>query len=38
VLLSARVDDQQALEDFLMREFFGTPLVNPRARRAPPAQ
>jgi hypothetical protein len=32
VTLSARREDQQALEDFLMREFFGTPVVNPRAR------
>ena len=32
VVLSARPDDQRGLEDFLMQEFFGTPLAN-RARR-----
>lgn len=30
VVLSARLEDSAELEDFLMREFFGTPLVNPR--------
>lgn len=30
VVLSARPQDNAELEDFLMREFFGTPLVNPR--------
>ncbi|MNC97247.1 hypothetical protein D3C83_148520 [compost metagenome] len=30
VVLSARRPDQRALEDFLLREFFGQPLVNPR--------
>lgn len=36
VTLSARPQDQRALEDFMMREFFGTPVVNPRVPRAPP--
>ena len=31
VVLSARPEDNSGLEDFLMREFFGTPLIN-RAR------
>ena len=30
VVLSARRDDQLGLEEFLMKEFFGTPMVNPR--------
>lgn len=30
VVLSARPEDQAELEDFLMREFFGEPLVKPR--------
>ncbi|MEO7742453.1 MAG: hypothetical protein ABIR98_05925 [Usitatibacter sp.] len=30
VRLSARLEDNEGLEDFLMREFFGTPTVNPR--------
>jgi hypothetical protein len=30
VTLSARLEDSEGLEDFLMREFFGTPVVNPR--------
>jgi len=30
VVLSARPDDQPGLEDFLMREFFGTPVEKPR--------
>ncbi|HET9652698.1 MAG TPA: hypothetical protein VFP36_10920 [Usitatibacter sp.] len=30
VVLSARPEDTAELEDFLMREFFGTPTVNPR--------
>ena len=30
VVLSARPENQQELEDFLVREFFGTPLLNPR--------
>jgi hypothetical protein len=36
VVLSARPADQLGLEEFLMKEFFGTPLANPRApeRRA----
>lgn len=33
VTLSARPPDQEGLEDFLMREFFGTPIVNPRRNR-----
>ena len=47
VVLSARPADQPGLEEFLQKEFFGTPLANPREfpdRRArapgggPPAQ
>ena len=36
VVLSARPADQPGLEEFLMKEFFGTPLATPRApeRRA----
>jgi hypothetical protein len=30
VILSARIEDSEGLEDFLMREFFGQPVVNPR--------
>jgi hypothetical protein len=30
VLLSARSEDSQGLEDFLVREFFGQQLLNPR--------
>lgn len=30
VLLSARPEDSEGLEDFLMREFFGQQLLNPR--------
>lgn len=30
VILSARLEDSEGLEDFLMREFFGQPVVNPR--------
>lgn len=30
VRLSARPEDNEGLEDFLMREFFGTPILNPR--------
>lgn len=30
VVLSARPEDNEGLEDFLMREFFGQPMVNPR--------
>ncbi|MGZ5102526.1 MAG: hypothetical protein ACXWBU_17335, partial [Usitatibacter sp.] len=30
VVLSARPEDSQGLEDFLMREFFGQQLLNPR--------
>ena len=30
IVLSAKPSEQRELEDFLMREFFGTPLVNPR--------
>jgi len=29
-VLSARREDSAELEDFLMREFFGTPLAKPR--------
>jgi outer membrane biosynthesis protein TonB len=32
VVLSARPEDQAGLEDFLMREFFGTPVEKPRYR------
>jgi len=35
VVLSARPADQPGLEEFLVKEFFGTPTVSP-ARRAPP--
>ena len=30
VVLSARLEDSAGLEDFLVREFFGTPVLNPR--------
>jgi hypothetical protein len=30
VTLSARAEDNEGLEDFLMREFFGQPVINPR--------
>lgn len=30
VVLSARPEDSAGLEDFLMREFFGQPVINPR--------
>ena len=30
VTLSARPEDNEGLEDFMMREFFGQPVVNPR--------
>jgi len=30
VTLSARPEDNEGLEDFMMREFFGQPIVNPR--------
>jgi hypothetical protein len=30
VTLSARPEDSEGLEDFMMREFFGQPLINPR--------
>ncbi len=30
VKLSAAVEDSEGLEDFMMREFFGQPVVNPR--------
>lgn len=33
IVLSARPEDQAGLEDFLLREFFGTPVINPRAGR-----
>ena len=33
VVLSARAEQQQELEDFLLREFFGQQVVNPRAAR-----
>jgi hypothetical protein len=29
VILSARPEDSEGLEDFLMREFFGTPVLKP---------
>jgi len=32
IVLSARPEDQRRLEDFLMVEFFGQPLENPRQR------
>ena len=35
VVMSARPEDQQQLEDFLVLEFFGHPVVNPRAQRPP---
>ena len=31
VVMSARSEHQTELEDFLMREFFGPPVLNPRA-------
>ena len=27
IVLSARVEDNAALEDFMAREFFGTPMI-----------
>lgn len=30
VTLSARAEDSEGLEDFMLREFFGAPVVNPR--------
>jgi hypothetical protein len=30
IILSARKEDQEGLEDFLMREFFGPQVLNPR--------
>jgi hypothetical protein len=33
VTLSARTEDQEGLEDFMTKEFFGAPVVNPRAGR-----
>jgi len=30
VILSARYEDREGLEDFLTREFFGPPVLNPR--------
>jgi outer membrane biosynthesis protein TonB len=30
VTLSARAEDSEGLEDFMLREFFGPPVVNPR--------
>ena len=30
VKLSARPEDNEGLEDFMMREFWGTPVINPR--------
>lgn len=30
VILSARTEDSEGLEDFLMREFFGPPVLKPR--------
>jgi hypothetical protein len=30
IVLSARPEDNSALEDFMYREFFGVPLVNPK--------
>ena len=32
VILSARAQDNEGLEDFLIREFFGTPTLGPRRR------
>jgi hypothetical protein len=32
ITLSARPEDNEGLEDVLMREFFGQPVVNPRRR------
>ena len=32
VTLSAREEDSEGLEDFMMKEFFGQPVVNPRRR------
>jgi hypothetical protein len=32
IVLSARPEDQRRLEDFLMVEFFGQALENPRSR------
>jgi hypothetical protein len=32
VTLSARVEDSAGLEEFLLREFFGTPVLNPERR------
>lgn len=32
VVLSARPEDNEGLEEFMMREFFGTPLIKPASR------
>jgi hypothetical protein len=32
VTLSARAEDSAGLEEFLLREFFGTPVINPERR------
>ena len=32
VKLSAAPEDNEGLEDFMMLEFFGQPVVNPRRR------
>jgi hypothetical protein len=33
VPLSARPEDNEGLEDFMMKEFFGQPVINPRSSR-----
>jgi hypothetical protein len=33
VTLSAKEEDSEGLEDFMMKEFFGQPVVNPRRRQ-----
>jgi len=36
VTLSAKPEDNEGLEDFMMKEFFGQPVINPRSSRFPP--
>ena len=35
VMLSAKEEDNEGLEDFMMKEFFGQPTLNPRASNFP---
>ncbi|HUP96745.1 MAG TPA: hypothetical protein VM073_02325, partial [Usitatibacter sp.] len=38
VKLSARPEHTQELEDFMVREFFGTPVLNPRGTAPAPSR